>query len=266
MIPIVATQDRQIQVFPGLVQAPATPDTDPEFGEPEFGEPIPWDDPMAWLTLLLLLLSLLLPIILALLPIILFGLLGGIIFWLLQHWSYKHRPTCDICGVLTTLYNRKAAKPYLNPAQQIEADLDSVFYSVAICPQCTRRKVFRFAAPSRLVTQCPRCHYKTMAITHQKTLTKPTPSRPGEAIIHRTCRYCGYTATGTEVLSANKKSRSQGLYAFSDDDWGLGSLRDGYRDPRDVEPSPSDSCEGGDDSAFDGDTSCDAGDDPSRED
>lgn len=229
----LAQQPLPSQFLPNLAQAPATPDTNPAFGDPAFGDSIAQDDPGLWIQIFWSLLRLLMPL---LLPLV----IGGIAFWQVKRWLDKQRPKCDICGVLTTLHNRKEAKPYLNPAQQIEADLDSVFYSVAICPQCTRRKVFRFVAPNRLVTQCPRCHYKTMAITQQKTTTKPTPSRPGEAIIHRTCRYCGYTATATEVLSANKKSRSQGLYAFLDDDWGLDSLREGYRDPRDVNPSPPD--------------------------
>lgn len=252
-------QDQPIRSFSNLAQAPATPDTDPEFGDPEFGEPIPWDDPMAWVTILLFLLSLVLSIILAFLPIILFVLLGGIGFWFLKRWSDKHRPKCDICGVLSTVYNAKKAKPYLNSAQQLEVDLDSVFYSVAVCPQCTRRKVFRFAAPNRLVTQCPRCHYKTMAITQQTTTLKPTATRPGEAIIHRTCRHCGHTATRTEVLSPNDGRKSSGVDAFLEDDWGLNRLRDGYRNPSEVEPTPPDDCHGGEDNSFDGDTSCDSG-------
>ncbi|MFH7244842.1 MAG: hypothetical protein ACHWZW_18565 [Spirulina sp.] len=212
------------------------------------------------MTILVFLLGLVLPIILFFLPIIILVLVVALSAWLFNLWNKKHRPKCDICGVPATIYNAKKAKPYLNRAQQLEVDLDSVFYSVAVCPQCTRRKVFRFAAPNRLVAQCPRCYYKTMEITQQTTTLKPTATRPGEAIIHRTCRNCGYTATRTEVLSPNDGRKSSGVDAFVEDDWGLNRLRDGYRDPRDVEPSPPDSCDSGDDHSFDGDTSCDSGD------
>lgn len=237
---VVAVQDRQIQPWPKLAQAPATPDTTPEFGEPEFGEPIPLNEPGAWLAILMFLISFVLPIILFFLPMIFLVLVVGISVWLFNLWNKKHRPKCDICGVFSTIYNAKKAKPYLNSAQQIEVDLDSVFYSVAVCPQCTRRKVFRFASPNRLVTQCPRCYYKTMEITQQTTTRRPTSKREGEAIIHRTCRHCGYTATKTEVLTPNDDGKTTDLDAFLEQDWKLGSLREGYRDPREVEPGPPD--------------------------
>jgi Zn ribbon nucleic-acid-binding protein len=222
------------------------PDTEPDTAPdtaPGVGDPVPVDEPIGWFQVLWILV----PLFLSLLwPLI----VGGLLFWGYKYWMNKYRPKCDICGVAATVYNAKKAKPYLNQAQQIEVDLDSVFYSVAICPQCTRRKVLRFAAPNRLVTQCPRCYYKTMAITQQTTTQKPTSERDGEAIIHRTCRHCGYSATSPEVLSANTKGKSEGLDAFLDDDLGLGRLRQGYRDPREVEPRPPDDRNNGADNSL----------------
>ncbi|WP_035986863.1 hypothetical protein [Leptolyngbya sp. KIOST-1] len=191
-----------------------------------------------------------------LMPFFLFlAVLGGT-FVGVKRWLKQQRPKCEICGVLTDVFSFKEAKPYLNPAQQVEVDLESVLYSVAICPQCTRRKVFRFAAPNRLAIRCPRCHYKTLAIAQQTTTTKPTASRPGEAIIHRTCHHCGHTATRTEVLSPNDERKSTGESAFLDSDWGLGSLRAGYRHPSEVEPSPPDFCDGESEIPVDGDDTC----------
>lgn len=236
VVPGTATRDLQIQPLPHLAQAPATPDTGPEFGDPDLGDPIALDDPMVWLQIVGFLLRLLM-------PLFSFLLIGGIGFWWVKRWLNRQRPKCDVCGLFMTLHHRKQAKPYLQAAQQVEVDLDSVFYSVAACPQCTRRKVFRFAAPNRLVTQCPRCHYKTMAITQQTTTLRPTAKREGEAMIHRTCRHCGYTATHTEVLSPNNEGKSEGLDAFLEDDWGLDRLRESYRHPSEVESSLLDSCD-----------------------
>lgn len=199
----MATGDLQIQPLPDLAQAPAIPDLEPE------ADSTAWEDDgdvrgFVWALLRLLLLLLFPPVI------------AGLGFWWVKHWLGQQRPKCETCGVLTTLLTQAQAKPYLDAGQQVEVDLSSVFHSVAICPQCARRKAFRFAIRNRLVLPCPRCEYRTLAITQQTTTTRPTRDRPGEAIVQRTCRYCGHTATSTEVLSPNPKGHSEGVAAFGD--------------------------------------------------
>jgi Zn finger protein HypA/HybF involved in hydrogenase expression len=222
-------QTETIQAEP-VPPPPSSPEqeesTAPSGGE---AEPIPitrdnlWSD-MIWPLLQFLLLF----VLMAVVPLMTFVVPVVVGFFVIRHLIRKYRVRCETCQVPMKALTGKAAKPYLDAGQIAEMEVDSMYHTVMICPQCNQRKVGHFVAANKLATECPSCHYKTLAVTDRQILTKPTRRSTGEAMVQRICRHCGYATAKMEVLGKRQRGMTERESSFVDENWTFQTYFSGF--------------------------------------
>jgi DNA-directed RNA polymerase subunit RPC12/RpoP len=115
-------------------------------------------------------------------------------------------------------------------------EVDSMYHTVMLCPQCNQRKVGHFVAANKLAIKCPSCHYKTLAVTDRQTLVKPTRRSTGEAMVQRVCRHCGYATAKMEILGKRQSNMSERESSFVDENWTFQTYFSGFEDEGSSKP------------------------------
>ena len=133
-------------------------------------------------------------------------LIKGISF-LYQYWSYWGERYCSVHGqYLLGDDNPKIVYEHLTDGQKAEVDSDCVTYAVWRCPSenCTTDKVdevhWNYLRNDCLI--CLKCRHRTSQAARIIS-TRPDEDNFGEALNHRTCRFCKYEEAWLTMMPAN---------------------------------------------------------------
>lgn len=236
-------QPAQPQTEPVQAEPPPPPPSSPEQEDStapsgKKGEPIPITRDNLWSHMIWPLLQfLLLFVLMSVVPLLTFVVPVVIGFFIVRNLIRKYRVRCETCQVPMKALTGEAAKPYLDAGQIAEMEVDAMYHTVMICPQCNQRKVGHFVAANKLAIECPSCHYKTLAVTDRQILTKPTRRSTGEAMVQRVCRHCGYATTKMEILGKRQRDMTEQQSSFWNESWTLEDYMAGWRNDK---PNPTD--------------------------
>ncbi|MFH1469308.1 MAG: TPM domain-containing protein [Pseudomonadota bacterium] len=141
---------------------------------------------------------------------ILLGGLGFAVLCLLMGLCvilYRRRRTCPECGVYMPMLDEEADDAHLDAGQQREEQVHSVDWQVHACPICDHTRTFSsnrwFSGHSR----CPSCRYRTRT-TKRQTISAPTYTSSGSAIVTVDCAHCSYHTSRTITLPRKQRSTS----------------------------------------------------------
>jgi len=205
---------------PTATPSPLPEEQEREIAPEEAPETIPITRDNLWSHMIWPLLQfLLLFIFMAVVPVVTFGVPVVVGFFVIRHLIRKYRVRCETCQVPMKALTGEAAKPYLDAGQIAEMEVDSMYHTVMLCPQCNQRKVGHFVAANKLAIECPSCHYKTLAVTDRHILSKPTRRSTGEAMVQRVCRHCGYATAKMEILGKRQSNMTEQESSLVDENW-----------------------------------------------
>lgn len=115
-------------------------------------------------------------------------------FLILRHRlrSLRLRPRrCPNCDHIMHRLPEDLDNRYLNPAQDLEEQLNSVDYDVWLCPQCHETDIIPFINDRSAYTECPRCHARALALVADRHIPPSAAHPAGRGVRVYRCRNCG---------------------------------------------------------------------------
>jgi uncharacterized protein len=103
---------------------------------------------------------------------------------------------------------KKNKKQYLDEGQAVEEKLASVSYDIWHCNTCNKEKVVGYDSIFTNITECPKCHYKTLKPTKRVVIERPTTSSKGSGLQHHECKNCGHIEKTPYVIAKLSSSGS----------------------------------------------------------
>ena len=116
--------------------------------------------------------------------------------WLLVLWSMRryrnHKRKCPNCGKKMSKLNEQEDNNYLNAAQNVEEQLNSVDYDVWLCPQCGEVDILPYVNNKSLYKECPQCHARALQLVSNRVIKQATTRSTGQGVKTYACKGCGY--------------------------------------------------------------------------
>ncbi|MGM9840838.1 MAG: TPM domain-containing protein [Candidatus Limisoma sp.] len=116
--------------------------------------------------------------------------------WLLVLWSMRryrnHKRKCPNCGKKMHKLNEQEDNNYLNAAQNVEEQLNSVDYDVWLCPQCGEADILPYVNNKSLYKECPQCHARALQLVSNRVIKQATTRATGQGIKTYACKGCGH--------------------------------------------------------------------------
>lgn len=97
---------------------------------------------------------------------------------------------CPNCNTVMHKLDEESDNAYLNTAQDMEEQLNSVDYDVWLCPKCGETDIIPFVNEESQYEKCPKCGAKTCSPVSDRIVVRPTSTRPGKGIITYYCQHC----------------------------------------------------------------------------
>jgi uncharacterized protein len=132
------------------------------------------------------------------LPFVIVGAVIVAVFGLIWYARSRKRRCLD-CRVAMELLDTGEEDQYLDDGQRLEKSLGSVNYQLWQCPRCGHHDL---QAQNRWLSSfagCHSCGYRAMEVNEMITI-HPTQLTPGEKLIDKLCRYCGFRRSETIIL------------------------------------------------------------------
>ncbi|MGM9834026.1 MAG: TPM domain-containing protein [Candidatus Limisoma sp.] len=116
--------------------------------------------------------------------------------WLLVLWSMRryrnHKRRCPNCGKKMRKLNEQEDNKYLNAAQNVEEQLNSVDYDVWLCPQCGEVDILPYVNNKSLYKECPQCHARALQLVSNRVIKQATTRATGKGVKTYACKGCGH--------------------------------------------------------------------------
>lgn len=109
-----------------------------------------------------------------------------------MHRIRNHARKCPNCSTKMKKLDEETDNKYLTPAEDTEERLNSIDYDVWLCPTCGETDVIPYVNKHSSYRICERCGARTSTLTENRTIMKPTTTRPGRGVRIYTCRNCGH--------------------------------------------------------------------------
>ncbi len=97
---------------------------------------------------------------------------------------------CPNCGEEMHKLDEETDNKYLNTAQDMEEQLNSVDYDVWLCPKCGETDVIPFVNDESQYEQCPKCGARACQPVSDRIVVRPTATRPGKGVVTYQCQHC----------------------------------------------------------------------------
>ncbi|WP_167020842.1 YgcG family protein [Chitinophaga sp. Cy-1792] len=141
--------------------------------------------------------------------------------------SLRNTPyECPTCHQLMHKLDEKTEDHYLDKAQVIEEQLQSVDYDVWVCDKDNYQMVLDYTDLHIAIAVCPSCDHKTYQCKKTKTLKRATESSTGRGVKTYLCAACGYSHDYQFIIpkiSSSSSSSSGSSSSSSSGSWGGGS-------------------------------------------
>ena len=118
------------------------------------------------------------------------GLVAAIVLVAVLFHLRNGRRMCPNCGHAMQKIDEVHDNDYLSPSQDLEERIGSVDYDVWLCPQCGETDILPYVNAASSWRECERCHARTAHLTADRTVVKPTTTRPGKGEREYTCINC----------------------------------------------------------------------------
>ena len=115
---------------------------------------------------------------------------------------------CPCCGKEIKALPEKEISDYLNPQQNLENTLRSVYVDVFLCEDCNKTIVYKYDNSASKYKKCPQCETKAMYLAGTKTITHATYTSGGEVQETYMCKYCQHQETKNKATPHLTRSSS----------------------------------------------------------
>lgn len=116
--------------------------------------------------------------------------------WLLVLWSMRryrnHKRKCPNCGKKMFKLNEQEDNNYLNAAQNVEEQLNSVDYDVWLCKQCGEVDILPYVNNKTVYKECPQCHARALRLVSNRVIKQATTRAAGCGVKSYACKGCGH--------------------------------------------------------------------------
>lgn len=131
--------------------------------------------------------------------------------------SRRPKKRCPECQATMKIVDETASHQYLDEGQRLEQELDSMRYTVWLCPKC-HHHTLESHPKSYLIERCPKCNYRTVKVV-SRTEVQPTYIKKGRQRVRKRCQLCPYTSNKRRSIPLKKRTappkRSRRRYGSS---------------------------------------------------
>ena len=126
---------------------------------------------------------------------------------------------CPECGQPMQKLSSTAGKEHLEPGQQAEEKMNSVVYDVWACAD-GHHLPLGYPNPDSRATECPACHYRTLAPPRLRVVQAATYTAGGWGWRVATCGFCQHEEQTKETISRRVRREDAAAASSSSSSWG----------------------------------------------